>query len=60
MDDPPVEAGVVQETVAEVLEVVAAAATPVGAPGTVAAVIGVDVGEAGDVPLALVAVTVKV
>jgi hypothetical protein len=60
---PPSLAGAVQETVA--LALPAVAETPVGAPGTVmtTGAIGVTLfegTEAGPVPAALVAVTVKV
>ena len=59
MADPPLEAGAVKLTLAEALAAVAAA--PVGAPGTVASgVTGLDAPEAGPVPTALVALTVKV
>jgi hypothetical protein len=57
---PPLLDGAVQVTVAAVLPPVAA--TAVGAPGAVGAlgVTALDAEEAGPVPLALVAVTVKV
>jgi hypothetical protein len=58
---PPLLAGAVQLTVAIVLP--ATALTPVGEPGTVVTAVGVtaaDAAEAGPVPTALVAVTVKV
>jgi hypothetical protein len=55
---PPLEAGVVQVTVACALPAVAV--TPVGAPGTVMGVTEFDVAEAGPVPTALVAVAVNV
>ena len=58
---PPSEAGAVQVTVA--LASPAVAVPMVGAPGTVAAAVGVtelEAAEAAPVPMALVAVTVKV
>ena len=58
---PPSEAGAVQETVAWALPAVAA--TAVAAPGTVAGATGVTLLEASDaglLPIALVATTVKV
>ena len=58
---PPSEAGAVQVTVALASPAVADAA--VGAPGTVAAAVGVtavEAAEAAPVPMALVAVTVNV
>ena len=59
---PPLEAGAVQLTVAWALPAVAVA--PVGAPGAVAAgaagVTPLEGAEAGLVPAAFVAVTVKV
>ena len=58
MADPPLEAGAVKLTLAEALPRVAVA--PVGAPGTVTGVTGLDAPEAGPVPMALVALTVKV
>ena len=59
MVDPPLEAGALKLTLAEALPRVAEA--PVGGPGTVASgVTGLDAPEAGPVPTALVAVTVKV
>ena len=57
----PPSGGAVQVTVAEALPAVAV--TPVGAEGAVAAACGVtelDGADAGLVPMALVAVTVKV
>ena len=54
---PPL-AGADQLTAADALP--ATADTPVGAPGTVAGVTALDPGEAGPVPTALVAATVKV
>jgi hypothetical protein len=61
MADPPVLAGAVQLTMAWPLPGVAL--TAVGAPGTVTAAVGLTAAEgdeAGPVPAALVAVTVKV
>ena len=57
---PPLLAGAVQLTVADALPAVAV--TPVGAPGAVGAlgVTALDGDEAGPVPFALVADTVKV
>jgi hypothetical protein len=55
---PPLDSGAVQETRAEALAGVAT--TPVGGSGTVAGVTGDDGVEAGPVPTAFVAVTVKV
>ena len=57
---PPLLDGAVQLTVADPLPAVAV--TPVGAPGAVGAlgVTALDGAEAGPVPLALVADTVKV
>jgi hypothetical protein len=55
---PPFDVGVVKLTIARVLPGVAVA--PVGAPGTVAGVTGLDDADAGPVPTAFVAVTVKV
>ena len=57
---PPLLDGAVQLTVADPLPAVAV--TPVGAPGAVGVfgVTALDGAEAGPVPLALVAVTVKV
>ena len=57
----PFAAGAVNETVAEAFPAVAT--TALGAPGTAAAADGVtllDAADAGLVPMALVAVTVKV
>jgi len=54
----PSSAGAVQETAAE--NGPATAVTPVGASGTLVGVTLVDGSEAGPVPSALVAVTVKV
>jgi hypothetical protein len=56
---PPLEVGAVQEIVDE-LAAPDVACTLVGAPGTVAGVAGAEAVEAGPVPTALVAVTVKV
>ena len=58
MADPPLEAGAVKLTLAEVLPGVAV--PMVGAPGRVTGVTGLDALEAGPVPMALVAVTLKV
>ena len=61
MAAPPLLAGAVQLTLAWPLPGVAL--TPVGAPGTVTAAVGLTAAEgdeAGPVPAALVAVTVKV
>jgi hypothetical protein len=55
---PPFDAGGVKLTVARVLPGVAL--TPVGAPGTVAGVTGLEAPEGGPVPAVFVAVTVKV
>jgi hypothetical protein len=55
---PPLLAGTVKATVA--LALPAVAVPIVGAPGTVAGVTLFDTAEAGPVPTALVAVTVKV
>ena len=55
---PPFEAGAVKLTVACALPAVAVPI--VGAPGTVAGVTLLEGFEAGPVPIALVAVTVKV
>ena len=55
---PPSDAGAVKFTVAWALPAVTAPI--VGAPGTVAGVTGADAADAGPVPIALVAVTVKV
>jgi hypothetical protein len=55
---PPVDVGALKVTVA--LEFPAEAVTEVGAPGTVDGVTAFDAVEAGPVPLALIAVTVKV
>ncbi len=55
---PPLSAGAVNVTVA--CAVPAVALTPVGAPGTVIGVTAFDGDDAGPVPIALVAVTVKV
>jgi hypothetical protein len=54
----PLDAGAVQLTVA--CPFPATAVTPVGAPGTRAGVTGLEGSEAGPVPAALDAVTVKV
>ena len=62
MDQPPLEAGAVHDTTEEALAF-EVAVTPVGALGAVAGVAGVAGPEAADarlVPMALVAVTVKV
>ncbi len=56
--EPPLEAGALKVMFAVVLPGVAE--TPVGAPGTVTGVTGLDAVEAGPVPTALVAFTVKV
>jgi hypothetical protein len=55
---PPFEAGAVHEMVAWPLPAVAD--TPVGAPGTVMGVTLFEAAEAGPLPAALVAVTLKV
>ena len=55
---PPFEAGAVKLTVACALPAVAVPI--VGAPGTVAGVTLFEAAEAGPVPIALVALTVKV
>ncbi len=55
---PPLSAGAMNVTVA--CAVPAVALTPVGAPGTVVGVTAFDAADAGPVPMALVAVTVKV
>ena len=55
---PPLEAGGVHDTVAEASPAVAVTAD--GAPGTVAGVTLLEASEAGPVPMAFVAVTVKV
>ena len=55
---PPLLAGADQLTVAEPLP--ATADTPVGAPGTPAGVTALDPGDAGPLPTAFVADTVKV
>jgi hypothetical protein len=60
MGEVPVYPGAVQETVS-VVGAVLTAVTAVGAPGTLSAgVTGEEEAEAGPVPSALVAVTVKV
>jgi hypothetical protein len=56
--DPPLEAGAVQVTVAWALPAVAV--TAVGAPGGPRGVTALEAVEAGPVPAALLAVTVKV
>ena len=56
--DPPLEFGVAHDTVAWPLPDVAV--TPVGAPGTVAGIVEAEGAEARLVPIALVALTVKV
>ena len=56
--NPPLLAGGVNDTVAWALPAVAMGA--VGAPGKVAGVTVFDAPEAGPVPMALVAVTLKV
>jgi hypothetical protein len=56
--DPPFDAGAVNATEAEAFPRVAV--PMVGAPGTVAGVTEFDAAEAVLVPIALVAVTVKV
>jgi hypothetical protein len=58
MGEPPFDKGVVQETDAEALAPVAVGAS--GAEGTGAGVTALDGPEAGPVPAALVAVTLKV
>jgi hypothetical protein len=58
MAPPPFEAGAVHDTVAWPLPAVAN--TPVGAPGTVMGVTLFEAAEAGPLPAALVAVTLKV
>ena len=58
MVEPPFDAGAVNVTVACALPAVAVA--PVGAPGTVAGVTLFDAADGALVPIALVAVTVKV
>ena len=59
MVDPPSEAGALKLTLAEALPGVAE--TPVGAPGSVASgVTALEAVEAGPVPMALAAFTVKV
>ena len=55
---PPLEAGAAQVTAACAFPAVAL--TDVGAPGAVAGVTLLDAAEAGPVPMAFVAVTVKV
>jgi hypothetical protein len=56
--EPPLLDGAVHETVAWLLPAVAV--TDVGAPGTVTGVTALDGDDAGPVPTAFVAVTVKV
>ena len=56
---PPLEAGAVKVTFIAVLEV-AVAETAVGAPGTSIGVMELVATEAAELPLALVAITVKV
>jgi hypothetical protein len=56
--EPPLDAGAVQLTVACAFPPLAV--TPVGAPGTVAGVTDAEGAEAGPVPTAFDAVTVKV
>ena len=58
MAEPPLEAGAVKATVALALPPVAVPI--VGASGTVADVTLFEAAEAGPVPMALVAVTLKV
>jgi hypothetical protein len=58
MDEPPLDAGAVKLTITCALPAVAI--TVVGVPGTVAGVTAGDAAEAGLVPFAFVAVTVKV
>ena len=58
MTVPPLLAGATKLTEACALPGIAV--TPVGAPGTVTGITGLDGAEAGPVPTALVAVTVKV
>jgi hypothetical protein len=53
---PPFDPGAVQETLSAPLARVAA--TPVGAPGTVAGVTAAEAAEEGPVPATFVAVTV--
>ncbi len=55
---PPLEAGAVKVTVAFVLPAVAN--TPVGAPGIVAGITGLEGADGGPGPFELAAVTVKV
>jgi len=55
---PPFDAGGVKNTWARALPAVAL--TPVGAPGVVAGVTGLEAPDGGPVPEAFVAVTVKV
>ena len=55
---PPSDTGVFHRTVSNMLPGVSE--TMVGAPGRVAGVAGADASDAGPVPTALVAVTVKV
>ena len=57
--DPPSDAGAVQVTVAEVT-LATTALVMIGAPGADAGVTEFDVDDGGDVPIALVAVTVNV
>ena len=59
MEDPPFEAGAVQETGTAAL-LFEEAVTPVGAPGTVAGVAEFEAVDAVPVPAALVAVTLNV
>ena len=58
IDDPPVDDGAVQVTVACVL--LAVAVTLVGAPGTVAGVVALEVLDDVALPTVLAATTVKV
>ena len=57
---PPFEAGAAKLTVPPAGRYRRQPATPVGAPGTVAGVTGLDGADAGPVPTAFVAVTVNV
>jgi len=58
--EPPLLAGAVQPMAIEVVVVPAVAVTPVGAPGVVAGMAAADGADAAPIPMALVAVTVKV
>ena len=57
--EPPLDAGAVNATVADV-DPAAATAPMVGAPGTVAGVTGAEAADAAEVPPAFVAVAVNV